>query len=133
AQARACGCAARCASRQVCATLARPDTTFFCSAAASPAIYTLSLHDALPILPRPRQRSPYWSIMSGEPQLTGICLAATRSSVSRRSEEHTSELQSRENLVCRLLLEKKKATARPETTRMSRFVALPTRRNPRST
>src|SRR5690606_40930638 len=57
-------------------------------------IYTLSLHDALPISHRRshRHRAP--------PRVP-------RSAPVPRSEEHTSELQSRENLVCRLLLEKK--------------------------
>src|SRR5690349_23303820 len=78
---------------------------FFFNAAATTDIYTLSLHDALPIL------------------LTDVCpytlgLATSRSdeqgrrsfghfSPLIRSEEHTSELQSRRDLVCRLLLEKK--------------------------
>src|SRR5438270_6781167 len=51
----------------------------------------------------------------------------------RRSEEHTSELQSQSNLVCRLLLEKKNSTSSParEAT-ASLFAALPTRRSPPS-
>src|SRR5215208_8320952 len=66
---------------------------FFFNDTATTEIYTLSLHDALPI------SSP--------------CRAAWRAAVgpwytSIRSEEHTSELQSRGHLVCRLLLEKKK-------------------------
>src|SRR6266568_8804434 len=75
---------------------------FFFNDTATTEIYTLSLHDALPIwAPRattvptacPRYRSP-------------------RRPVARtaRSEEHTSELQSQFHLVCRLLLEKKKKT-----------------------
>src|SRR5690606_41365540 len=62
-------------------------------------IYTLSLHDALPISRRPPPYSSAWIS-------TSAALARPRS--RGRSEEHTSELQSRENLVCRLLLEKKK-------------------------
>src|SRR5262245_64725368 len=73
------------------------DILFF-SASATPEFYTLSLHDALPIsLPGSRCRPP----------------RAARRSPARsrrsRSEEHTSELQSLRQLVCRLLLEKKKS------------------------
>src|SRR5215475_16127166 len=66
---------------------------FFFNDTATTEIYTLSLHDALPISRAccPRSR---WSSCRPTPRA--------------RSEEHTSELQSRENLVCRLLLEKKK-------------------------
>src|SRR3712207_8632298 len=92
---------------------------------ATTEIYTLSLHDALPIL-RPRlrsttsagpsspksssapasSRSPRFAYSSTAP----MHLASRNSSVAGtiRSEEHTSELQSRQYLVCRLLLEKKK-------------------------
>src|SRR5436309_16100058 len=71
---------------------------FFFNDTATTEIYTLSLHDALPISrARPRR---------GGPPAARARPAAPRS--SSRSEEHTSELQSRENLVCRLLLEKKK-------------------------
>src|SRR6266511_2833676 len=68
---------------------------FFFNDTATTEIYTLSLHDALPISD---------GCTTGNPHR---CTAAP-SSASWRSEEHTSELQSRENLVCRLLLEKKK-------------------------
>src|SRR5438477_9605845 len=65
-------------------------------------IYTLSLHDALPISEW-RQTSPavLWDQSNAFPR-------PGWSSDTRRSEEHTSELQSHVNLVCRLLLEKKK-------------------------
>src|SRR5690606_40446760 len=94
--------------------------------------YTLSLHDALPIsakelklVPSPLEKKKYPLI----PKLLSKCpsdfnlqiywlllwpvvlpIATTLPSciIIKRSEEHTSELQSRENLVCRLLLEKKK-------------------------
>src|SRR6266496_6765021 len=66
---------------------------FFFNDTATTEIYTLSLHDALPIA---------WT--SAWPAGTGSPSPAT----SPRSEEHTSELQSRRDLVCRLLLEKKK-------------------------
>src|SRR5207237_8981588 len=74
---------------------------FFCNATATTEIYTLSLHDALPIY---------------EAGLEGIVLFIVLAVMIRfgalkrpglRSEEHTSELQSHLNLVCRLLLEKK--------------------------
>src|SRR5215475_15485447 len=70
---------------------------FFFNDTATTEIYTLSLHDALPILP-----------LHLTPDEREACLDAFVEVV--RSEEHTSELQSRENLVCRLLLEKKKKT-----------------------
>src|SRR5436309_7084613 len=73
---------------------------FFFSVASTTGIYTLSLHDALPIC---RSRTVARPSRAGRREGSS---ATTRS--SSRSEEHTSELQSRENLVCRLLLEKKK-------------------------
>src|SRR5690349_25102529 len=78
---------------------------FFFNDTATTEIYTLSLHDALPILAqalldRPErihhhqhQRAVHLHVGAGD---------------GGRSEEHTSELQSRRDLVCRLLLEKKK-------------------------
>src|SRR5437867_6723947 len=73
-----------------------PASSFFFTAAAPPALYTLSLHDALPICaPPPRARAP--SPRGRRARQTG----------DGRSEEHTSELQSPYELVCRLLLEKK--------------------------
>src|SRR5688572_31959905 len=79
-------------------------------------IYTLSLHDALPILPtRPwasmaarRSRAMFCSFVRVQPSSSDARLAISWVLDSRRSEEHTSELQSQSNLVCRLLLEKKK-------------------------
>src|SRR5215471_21574448 len=68
---------------------------FFFNDTATTEIYTLSLHDALPI------GSPRRYATTNAP-------AGGRSSCGSRSEEHTSELQSRRDLVCRLLLEKKK-------------------------
>src|SRR6266849_11094022 len=74
-----------------------PSCFFFFNDTATTDIYTLSLHDALPISgPKPGST---WRSTSG-----GCFLPARASS---RSEEHTSELQSRVDLVCRLLLEKK--------------------------
>src|SRR5215203_7345057 len=67
---------------------------FFFNDTATTEIYTLSLHDALPIRSAPQHSSR----TPGRP----CCCSMSR------SEEHTSELQSRQYLVCRLLLEKKK-------------------------
>src|SRR3712207_6946051 len=102
---------------------------FFFNDTATTEIYTLSLHDALPISrgwsrrgwrdPRPRclgrshgraRRCRGWLGFRG--RRTGAC----PSSRGARSEEHTSELQSRQYLVCRLLLEKKNIT----------YISLPT-------
>src|SRR5207249_10284744 len=73
---------------------------FFFNDTAPPEIYTLSLHDALPIsaIPRPDRGGGAHRPAAGE----------QRGPRGDRSEEHTSELQSRFDLVCRLLLEKKK-------------------------
>src|SRR6267378_3099884 len=73
--------------------------SFFFNDTATTEIYTLSLHDALPI-----------SFGAS----TRLCRVGGKSEfstdrITRRSEEHTSELQSRRDLVCRLLLEKKKS------------------------
>src|SRR5436309_4657368 len=79
---------------------------FFFNDTATTEIYTLSLHDALPISARGyRTRVRIRPIATTSP-----FFYATEELIahSARSEEHTSELQSRENLVCRLLLEKKK-------------------------
>src|SRR2546430_6638460 len=76
---------------------------FFFNDTATTEIYTLSLHDALPIYKR-------WSNRCEMGWPTATCAGKTESlpRMSARSEEHTSELQSQSNLVCRLLLEKKK-------------------------
>src|SRR5438105_7302816 len=74
---------------------------FFFNATATTEIYTLSLHDALPIW-RGRFR-----LVGESPPIRQI-YAVIEKVASTRSEEHTSELQSRVELVCRLLLEKKK-------------------------
>src|SRR5690606_40232689 len=74
---------------------------FFFNDTPTTQIYTLSLHDALPIsceIVSSECRSP----------APGASLNDVLHDRVHRSEEHTSELQSRENLVCRLLLEKKK-------------------------
>src|SRR5947209_17472679 len=76
---------------------------FFFNDTATTEIYTLSLHDALPISWVLGKHEWCTSIRNCCPRLT-----RTRKSGVLRSEEHTSELQSRQYLVCRLLLEKKK-------------------------
>src|SRR3712207_9011176 len=92
---------------------------FFFNDTATTEIYTLSLHDALPISgtrsPEAPRRWPRWPSTPRKPSRRGRSAWPPRvgrnSSPPRppsRSEEHTSELQSRQYLVCRLLLEKKK-------------------------
>src|SRR3989442_9839235 len=71
---------------------------FFFNDTATTEIYTLSLHDALPI----------WTVPSSGAGRATDCQSIRAVPVAGRSEEHTSELQSRPHLVCRLLLEKKK-------------------------
>src|SRR5258706_5814389 len=74
---------------------------FFFNDTATTEIYTLSLHDALPIYQLPMSAARHGSRIL-EYSLP-LCIGG-----QIRSEEHTSELQSLTNLVCRLLLEKKK-------------------------
>src|SRR3712207_9414476 len=89
---------------------------YFCffNDTATTEIYTLSLHDALPISQcrsgQPREgrraeRAPCRAAVPGRRRPPG---STRRSGPGARSEEHTSELQSRQYLVCRLLLAKKK-------------------------
>src|SRR5258708_37593733 len=78
---------------------------FFFNDTATTEIYTLSLHDALPI--------SLMAMLSARPPPTRTAMPIgsilrSRAVPSSRSEEHTSELQSPDHLVCRLLLEKKK-------------------------
>src|SRR5437868_11684372 len=83
-------------------TLPHPPLFFFFNDTATTDIYTLSLHDALPISSLPKKAwAKVWPLIL----IPGITAAAKG---LPRSEEHTSELQSRFDLVCRLLLEKKK-------------------------
>src|SRR2546430_11384834 len=87
-----------------------PTIFFFFNDTATTEIYTLSLHDALPIY-----------LISVNERLDGLIIVARLGGRHQqphpgafgdlRSEEHTSELQSQSNLVCRLLLEKKKNTS----------------------
>src|SRR5438034_4791244 len=92
-------------------SLSAPFLIFF-SDTATTEIYTLSLHDALPISQirnepwsnrHPIPRRPPW-----ECWCKGLAPTRNDSRPRSRSEEHTSELQSHSDLVCRLLLEKKK-------------------------
>src|SRR5260221_6627103 len=88
---------------------------FFFNDTATTEIYTLSLHDALPISQglgdrardRPGQHGTQGHSQCGQ--------AAEQVQRQVRSEEHTSELQSHSDLVCRLLLEKKKTGLRRQT------------------
>src|SRR3712207_8361651 len=85
---------------------------------ATTEIYTLSLHDALPISSTWRLLLPFGAMngwRGGWRAKTGRCVAGlpTKLGASSRSEEHTSELQSRQYLVCRLLLEKNNLIQHP--------------------
>src|SRR5690606_39529470 len=105
----------------------------FLEVTSSTQIYTLSLHDALPIFILPETSiishlATGTSGLSNSVSSSSVLHAVNKLTVSiknnnffiliyfkiiqRRSEEHTSELQSRENLVCRLLLEKKNTIKR---------------------
>src|SRR2546430_10281943 len=86
---------------------------FFFNDTATTEIYTLSLHDALPIL------ATGFSPPSSQDKIFGMNFGLEPerdlgwdAGIEQRSEEHTSELQSQSNLVCRLLLEKKKSTTK---------------------
>src|SRR2546429_1434197 len=94
---------------------------FFFNDTATTEIYTLSLHDALPIselwrcfAPRRHSRSPRIESIAYPTTSNDSSFRCSRTgsrlarAIPQRSEEHTSELQSRLHLVCRLLLEKKK-------------------------
>src|SRR5688572_32113290 len=94
------------------------DSFFFFNDTAPTEIYTLSLHDALPICRR--QRAAPFRRRSERSEwrrnrIARSTLRPDRSSLPEcpRSEEHTSELQSQSNLVCRLLLEKKNTESNP--------------------
>src|SRR3712207_9587227 len=91
---------------------------FFFNDTATTEIYTLSLHDALPIYWRIDNRSHFTNMSIKQSVKKGLICVLQRPQKYVplqvvilplvRSEEHTSELQSRQYLVCRLLLEKKK-------------------------
>src|SRR5689334_23469211 len=82
---------------------------FFFNDTATTEIYTLSLHDALPISALPPGTSHRAMVRKGTPSARRTVMTGKprQGSISQRSEEHTSELQSQFHLVCRLLLEKK--------------------------
>src|SRR3712207_7613652 len=96
---------------------------FFFNDTATTEIYTLSLHDALPICGHAitrgdRDDSHRLQRFGTQDEATGDGRGSAERTrrpdlVSQRSEEHTSELQSRQYLVCRLLLEKKKRLLHP--------------------
>src|SRR5438034_6422441 len=94
-----------------------PHVSFFFNDPPTTEIYTLSLHDALPIFERvkcvevalgevPQAAGGGLSVGGGE--RVGGTFCFSQGGLRERSEEHTSELQSHSDLVCRLLLEKKK-------------------------
>src|SRR5258708_24069279 len=97
----------------------RPQTAatsvFFFNDTATTEIYTLSLHDALPICRGARAwhmtRPQIYETLK-ELEVEGLVAHRVVRGKRRRSEEHTSELQSPDHLVCRLLLEKKTSTNR---------------------
>src|SRR3712207_8647308 len=101
---------------------------FFFNDTATTEIYTLSLHDALPIfaLGYARGAGEEAEVIGHRGDLVLLDRGQRLAGVGRlelRSEEHTSELQSRQYLVCRLLLEKKKINYTPPLTQPT---ALPT-------
>src|SRR5437879_10894601 len=96
--------------------------SFFFTPTATTAIYTLSLHDALPISVSLVSASSRLKKLCSPPSNSGpACqvplrsMTATSPGMRKRSEEHTSELQSPMYLVCRLLLEKKKSKSENTT------------------
>src|SRR5690606_40803128 len=105
--------------------------SLFFNATAPTEIYTLSLHDALPISAAVRQGA----VADDGRMDAGGFRRHPSGHRRRRSEEHTSELQSRENLVCRLLLEKKKRQRKSlqygRLCPLNRSLEHPRRRGPR--
>src|SRR5689334_24848434 len=105
-------------------------TLFVFSPAPSTQLYTLSLHDALPIWlhqPRDRRGARHQRQDRQRPRLAHPAQTRgaqqARGRRDHRSEEHTSELQSQFQLVCRLLLEKKNASPTISTTTMTSRIA----------
>src|SRR5438105_12113977 len=86
---------------------------FFFIGTATTDIYPLSLHDALPISVLTVASTTSFTVVAGAATQVAVTSATTNLTsgatrvITARSEEHTSELQSRVDLVCRLLLEKK--------------------------
>src|SRR2546430_13629537 len=101
---------------------------FFFNDTATTEIYTLSLHDALPICAG--QTSVVNFLIDVYTIDKPVVVEAYADSI--RSEEHTSELQSQSNIVCRLLLEKKNDTLRGYANRPRESQRLPPRCGPRT-
>src|SRR3712207_7534458 len=105
---------------------------FFFNDTATTEIYTLSLHDALPIWSDADGAFVAWTLAAagslylGLPILAAVALRGVGGTIDAEwladRKEHTSELQSRQYLVCRLLLEKKNSTTIPT---ISAFATLP--------
>src|SRR5690242_20888120 len=90
---------------------------FFFNDTATTEIYTLSLHDALPIWATAVEGYPERiADILRDPERKVTDIPGIGKGLAQRSEEHTSELQSHVNLVCRLLLEKKKKKKKTKTT-----------------
>src|SRR5690606_42051834 len=100
--------------------LSAPLLSFFFTDTPPTEIYTLSLHDALPIWFSSQMPATTRAATAPIPVTTSSQRAAAETVSCWRSEEHTSELQSRENLVCRLLLEKKKKQIKGGCPRISK-------------
>src|SRR5437773_3435799 len=84
---------------------------FFSTNPSTTEFYTLSLHDALPIFPDEHHDGAHVGLKGFHPHRFVLGRPAEEQmGMESRSEEHTSELQSHHDLVCRLLLEKKKKT-----------------------
>src|SRR2546430_16820914 len=91
---------------------------FFFNDTATTEIYTLSLHDALPISLSRSNLFLHGRLFQAVSEVLQLLAEGFLDFLGRRcrSEEHTSELQSQSNIVCRLLLEKKKNNTLPKTT-----------------
>src|SRR2546430_12645236 len=96
------------------------DLFFFFNDPATTEIYTLPLHDALPISSSSMSATASRILCAAASGWRSACSDALMIISGLRSEEHTSELQSQSNLVCRLLLEKKKQTTMRSATRCLR-------------
>src|SRR5437867_9526456 len=106
---------------------------FFVAGPKPLEFYTLSLHDALPICAvadrtyrvefTPQLSAPDWRDISGPIVAPGASASWSGAATNgARSEEHTSELQSPYDLVCRLLLEKQMASIRPVRVNLSAYL-----------